>query len=121
MQPIKFLSYLQSYFYLLCGIWPLVHIHSFMYISGPKVDIWLVKTVGVLISIIGLTILSAAQNKRLDSEIFILAFFTAASLAVIDVVYVFKGVISSVYLIDAAIEIILAGAWLFLKKDCYNV
>jgi hypothetical protein len=40
-------------FYLVSGLWPLVHLQSFLTVTGPKTDLWLVKTLGVLISVIG--------------------------------------------------------------------
>jgi hypothetical protein len=33
------------------GLWPLVSIGTFQQVTGPKTDLWLVKTVGVLIAV----------------------------------------------------------------------
>ncbi len=38
----------QGLYLLLTGMWPLVHYRSFEWVSGPKVDDWLVKCVGGL-------------------------------------------------------------------------
>jgi hypothetical protein len=56
----------QGAYYLLTGVWPLVSIGSFQRVTGPKTDLWLVKTVGLLISVIG-GVLGLAGWQRRDS------------------------------------------------------
>jgi len=43
----------QGVYFLLTGIWPLLSMRTFEAVTGPKVDRWLVKTVGVLVAVIG--------------------------------------------------------------------
>ena len=38
--------------YLATGLWPLFNIESFQQVTGPKTDLWLVRTVGVLVDLI---------------------------------------------------------------------
>ena len=52
----------QGVYYLVTGIWPLVHMGSFQRVTGPKVDGWLVQTAGVLITAIGATLLAIAYG-----------------------------------------------------------
>lgn len=51
----------QGLYFLVTGIWPLVHIKSFQWVTGPKVDLWLVKTVGVLIAVMGAVLTLAGR------------------------------------------------------------
>lgn len=51
------------------------------------------------------------QGIRLTNEIALLAIGTAAGLAVIDLIYALTGLISAVYLADAAVEIALSILW----------
>lgn len=97
----------QSIYFLLTGIWPLISINTFQAVTGPKVDLWLVKMVGLLAAVIGVSLLLTAIYKRLLLEMFILAISSAASFAIIDVVYALSGRISPIYLLDAAVQIIL--------------
>ncbi|HEX3035233.1 MAG TPA: hypothetical protein VHT73_08880 [Thermodesulfobacteriota bacterium] len=97
----------QSIYFLLTGIWPLISIESFQAVTGPKVDLWLVKMVGLLAAVIGLSLLVATVYKRLLLETFILAIGSAASFAIIDLVYAPSGRISPIYLLDAAFQVIL--------------
>jgi hypothetical protein len=102
----------QGGFYLVTGIWPLLSIRSFEWVTGPKRDRWLVKTVGVLIAVIGGVTALAGQRKCVTPEIALLAGGSAAGLATIDVVYVRRGRIRPIYLLDAISEVGLIVAWL---------
>jgi hypothetical protein len=104
-------AFTQGVFYLLAGIWPLIHITSFVAVTGPKTDLWLVKTVGVLVTIIGMVVLSALRSHRITGEIVLLAVASALGLAGIDIVYTLSGTISLIYLADAVLEIGLAIGW----------
>jgi hypothetical protein len=102
----------QGVYFVATGVWPLVSIRTFMAVTGPKTDLWLVKTVGVLVTVIGATILCAAYRRRIDLEILVLAVGSAAALTAIDVIYVSKRVIAPIYLADAVLEIGLIAWWL---------
>lgn len=102
---------IQAFYFLVTGLWPLLEIRSFQKISGPKTDLWLVKTVGVLISVIGGVIAAAGMRGRITPEVAGLAMGSSAGLAVIDVYYSSRGHISRVYLLDALAEVAIIVAW----------
>ena len=110
------IAWIQGVFYLATGAWALVDLDSFLAVTGPKVEHWLVKTVGSLVAVIGVVFLSAARNRRVSSEIALLGIGCALALAAIDVFYVSVGRISSIYLLDAAAEVGLAAAWLLAGR-----
>jgi hypothetical protein len=105
------LALIQGVYFLATGLWPLFHITSFQMVTGPKTDLWLVKTVGVLVSVIGAVLIAASRNRRITNEIVLLAAGSALGLAGIDLVYALSGRISAVYLGDAVLEIGLAAFW----------
>ena len=105
------LALIQGIFYVATGVWPLIDIVSFQVVTGPKTDLWLVKTVGVLVTVIGLVLLSAARSRRVTAEMVLLAVGSALGLAGIDLIYALSGRISAVYLADAVVEIGLAVLW----------
>ena len=105
------LARVQGWFYLLTGLWAIVDLDSFQRVTGPKTDLWLVKTVGVLVVVIGATLLAAARERRYGAPIVLLAVGSALGLAGIDLVYALGGRISRIYLLDAAAEIGLAVLW----------
>ncbi|HEX2979692.1 MAG TPA: hypothetical protein VHO48_05470 [Anaerolineaceae bacterium] len=102
----------QGGFYLITGLWPLIHSASFERVTGPKADLWLVKTVGVLVSVIGGILLAAGLRRRPRPEVSALGIGSAASLAGVDLVYTAQQRISPVYRLDAAAEIGLIVLWL---------
>jgi hypothetical protein len=107
------LSLAQGVGYVLTGVWPLVSIRTFEMVTGPKTDRWLVKTVGVLVSVIGMVLIVAGVRRRTTAEIPLLAAGSAAGLSAIDVIYSSRGRISKVYLLDALAEMALLGAWAY--------
>ncbi len=106
----------QGIFYLITGIWPLVSIRSFQAVTGPKVDLWLVKTLGVLITTVGAVLTIAGIRRNVSPEIKALAIGSAGGFTAIDTVYVARGRISPIYLVDAAAEACLILLWLFVIR-----
>ena len=75
---------LQGLYYLVTGLWPLIHLASFEAVTGPKTDDWLVKMVGLLAAAIGAALLTAArQSSRGSSEILVLAVGSAGAFAAV--------------------------------------
>ena len=108
------LARLQAIFYVVTGIWPFVSMRTFEAVTGPKVDRWLVKTVGALVAVIGSALALASRRRQFAPEVVLVAAGSAAALATIDTVYVAKRRISPVYLLDAVAEIGLVAAWVRL-------
>lgn len=111
MSDFGLLCLVQGFYYLLSGLWPVVSMSSFLKVTGPKADLWLVKTVAVLVSVIGGVLLLAAARQQNAPEILLLAVASALGLAAIDVIYVSKKVIGPIYLADAAVELALVVFW----------
>jgi uncharacterized membrane protein len=111
---LPWLAGAQAVYFVVTGVWPLVSIRTFMAVTGPKSDIWLVKTVGLLVTVIGAAIGIAAWNDRFTPEVFVLAVGSAAALGAVDVYYHLRGVIARIYLLDAVAEAVLIVAWCVL-------
>jgi hypothetical protein len=110
---------IQGLFYFATGVWPLAHIESFVAVTRPKTDLWLVYTVGVIIAVIGVALLHAAGRRSFSPCLAILAIGVALGLTAIDVIFVLRQVIDPIYLADAAVEVILVVAWRgsLLRRD----
>jgi len=104
------LAIAQGVYFAATGVWPLIDMRSFERVTGPKADKWLVRTVGVLVAVIGGTLI-AAGRREVSSELSGLAAGSAAGLACIDVRYASKRRISPIYLADAAVEAAFVSAW----------
>jgi hypothetical protein len=108
----RLLLLLQGGYYLLTGVWPLVSIGSFQAVTGRKTDLWLVKTVGVLVGVIGVVLLASGLRRgRSEPEVVALACGSAAGLAAIDTIYAARRTISPIYLLDALAEMVLIAAF----------
>lgn len=110
----RLLLLVQGVYFLITGIWPLVHLPSFEAISGPKTDNWLVRTVGVLVTVIGAVLCLVGRRERppVSTEVALLGVGSAAGLAAIDVIYVARRRISPVYLLDVLLEGSFIVAWI---------
>ncbi|HET6614801.1 MAG TPA: hypothetical protein VFH62_02840 [Dehalococcoidia bacterium] len=102
----------QGTFFVASGVWPLINMPSFEAVTGPKMDRWLVKTVGALVAVSGAAMASAGLRGRITPETRLLAMGSSLALAAIDVVYARRKRISRIYLLDAVAEIGLVLAWL---------
>ena len=107
----------QGVYYVTTGMWPLVNMRSFERVTGPKIDKWLVKTVGVLVTTIGGALLVAASRRRISPEARVLAAGSAIGLAAIDVYYVAKRRIAPIDLLDALTELALVSSAGIAAKD----
>ena len=102
----------QGLYFVATGVWPLVHMPSFLAVTGPKTDLWLVETVGILVGAIGVSLLISAARGPIRDEVIIAAIVSAVGLTAIDILYVTRGVIRKVYLADAFLEVLFVGGWL---------
>src|ERR1041385_8545357 len=97
----------QGLYFFISGIWPLLSMKTFLAVTGPKTDLWLVKTVGIILAVIGAVLIFAYIHAQVYSSIIVLGLGSALGLSIIEFVYVAKRVISPVYLGDAILELIL--------------
>ncbi|HEX6982704.1 MAG TPA: hypothetical protein VF181_08075 [Balneolaceae bacterium] len=111
---VNYLTIAQGIYFFITGIWPILHIESFIAVTGPKTDIWLVKTVGMLALAIGVGLLAAGIKRQLSLPLVLIAAGSAFGFALVDIIYVWKAVIDPIYLLDAFIELILLVFWLVL-------
>lgn len=124
----RLLLYVQGFYYGVTGVWPLVHVESFQWVTGPKydhyskydqqsaavptqADHWLLMTVGALITVVALVLLVAAWRRQAAGEVALLAVASAVALTAIDVIYVYRETIARIYLLDAAAEVVLLAGW----------
>ena len=107
----------QSIYYSLTALWGLLHIQSFMDVTGPKTDIWLVKTVSVLILPIVIGMLSGLLLRAHPVPVILLATSAALGFAAIDFYYTARSTIRWVYALDGAVQVLLLAVWLYLLRN----
>ncbi len=102
-------------YYLVTGVWPLFSISSFQRVTGQKIDLRLVKTVGALITVIGTVLVLAGVRNRTTPEIMTLAAGSASAFLAVDTVNVARRRISPIYLADAGAELSLILLWALIR------
>jgi hypothetical protein len=113
---LKLVPKAQALYYIPFSVWGLVNIRSFMWVTGKKEDVWLVKTVCLLLISVGAVIGQAGKKERITPEIAGLGISSAASLTAIDLWYAGKGRIRRVYLLDAIGNLGLIAGWIVALK-----
>jgi hypothetical protein len=113
----RVLLWVQGVYTLLTALWGLIDIDSFMAVTGPKTDIWLVKTVSVILVAIGVALLSFLWVQSDPLPAILLGLLTSAGLAAIDFYYSGREVISWVYALDGIAEALFTLVWLYLLSQ----
>jgi hypothetical protein len=114
MKLLRSTLQMQTVYYLITALWPLIDIKSFMVVTGPKTDTWLVKTVAVVLLAITCCFITQLITKANPLPTAILAIACCVGLTYIDCYYALNGTISKIYLLDAVLEIIFLVLWLII-------
>lgn len=104
----------QNAYILITALWPVFHMKSFLKITGFKTDVWLVKTVSALLIAISFCGFSYFFINGSYYPIAVLLCTTAGGMISVDFYYVYKKIISKVYLLDGMVEIFFLLSWFFL-------
>jgi hypothetical protein len=110
----------QAFYYLTTAAWPLLSVRTFQWVTGHKTDNWtgresdhwLLNTVCVLILAVGITLGVSAFRGQPRLEAMVLAIGAIVALTSIDLIYVPRGVIRPIYLLDALAECLLLAGWI---------
>lgn len=112
---------LQAIYVSITAIWPLVHIESFMRVTGYKTDVWLVKTVSVLLFPLMILLCGAAiKSKSIPLTHAASVISATAGLIIVELIYYFRGTIAQVYFWDAIIETIFLLWWINIFLSTYQ-
>jgi hypothetical protein len=112
MPRLSTIAIAQGAYYLVTGLWPVFHMNSFLALTGPKTDLWLVRTFGVLIAAIGAHfLLASVRRNRPPLDLRPLAMLVAGAIAGCEAYYALTGQIWAVYLLDAVLELAFVGMW----------
>jgi hypothetical protein len=104
----------QGLYYFITGLWAFLSIRTFEKVTGPKTDHWLVQTIGLMLVVIGLALITGGIRKTIAPEMAILGVGSASTLLGIDVFYASIKRISRIYLLDAVAELIFIAGWIVI-------
>jgi hypothetical protein len=89
----------QGAYYLVTGLWPVVHFRSFTVVAGPKPDRFQTQVTGALFAAIGLTLLVGEPASRATRVL-----SGASAAAAIGMTTAYRRQIRDVFWADAAVE-----------------
>lgn len=113
---LRWLLWSHATYILITAVWPIVDIESFMAVTGPKRDVWLVKTVGALLIPVAATLYSFLIIDTDRRPAILLGSLTALSFTIIDIYYAVSDVIPDIYLADAGVELIFLVGWIVVAS-----
>ena len=85
---------------------------TFIAVTGRKTDVWLVKTVGALLVVIGIALIVGSNSEEIKSSTICLGVSSALALALVDIYYGLRKFISKIYLGEAVVELIFVFLWI---------
>lgn len=94
----------QGLYYIVAGVWPVVHMRSFVAVTGDKRERWLVRTFGLLTAAVGFALLRGSSPRDAAR----LGWSAAAAIGIPDVVYWARGRLPVPYLLDGIAQLSFA-------------
>jgi hypothetical protein len=106
----------QALYFMATGLWPILHIRSFMAVTGPKTDLWLVRTVGMLVIVIGAVLWRAYRLRRHQTgTVAMLGLGSAMGFLLVDIASVLTHAVGPVYWLDAAVQLVFLFGWIVAR------
>jgi hypothetical protein len=103
----------QGIYYLLRGLWSLLHLGSVESLAETHRHVWLSEEVGVLVLVIGAALCLAAYRRQGSPEILVIAFGSALGMGLIELIFILHRRISALYLLDVFIQFGLVVFWIY--------
>ena len=105
----------QGVFYVITGLWPIVHLKSFEKVTGNKREHWLAKSMGALVTAVGAALIVGSLEARPSRTLKVLGMGSAIALGLADLVFAKNSRAPKVYLADAAAEGAALATWIIAK------
>ena len=104
---------------LAAGAWPVLHLRSFEAVTGPKLEGWLAKGVGIGMANVGASLALAGRRGEVRRPLRILGLGMALGFAALDFYYAgIRRRISPAYLFNGVAQLIFASAWIGDEIRC---
>lgn len=98
----------QGLYYVVTGLWPFLHLRSFLWVVGPKLDRFQLSVTAALIVAIGTSLLAAAVRSRPSASAAVLSIGSALAFIAVDLR--FRPILRAPNWVDFALEVGFAFA-----------
>lgn len=92
----------QGLYYVVTGLWPFLHLRSFLWVVGPKLDRFQLGVTAALIVAIGASLLAAAVRSRPSGSAAVLSIGAAVAFIAVDLR--FRAILRAPYWVDFVVE-----------------
>lgn len=123
VRPLRLAIAIQGFAYLITGLWPVLHLSSFLSVAGPKPDLYQLFATVLLVLAIGVALVIGSwpvrKNRPVDRGVYALAVATPAAFILVYLWAVAAGeALSTAYWADLVFEVVflVVLAWLGLKS-----
>jgi hypothetical protein len=117
----------QGVFYVVTGLWPIIHLRSFEKFTGRKQqrEGLLAQSMGGLIAAVGVALIAGSLEERPSRALKWLGMGSAIALGVADLVFARRGLVrhtseTKSYFADAAAEGAAIAGWIIAKPRAFN-
>jgi len=121
MRVFQLLVIVQSIYTLITAVWPIIHIESFMEVTGGKTDVWLVKTVGALLIPVSACLMAYLFINTDRRPAMILGGLSSIAFICVDFYYSLTDVICDIYMADGYLQIIFLCGWVYIALKRYSM
>lgn len=106
----------QGVFYVITGLWPIIHLRSFERITGRRREGWLAKAMGGMITAVGAALIVGSLESKAPRSLRVLGMGSALALGLADLVFATRGrKAQKAYLADAVAEGAAFTGWVIAK------
>lgn len=110
----RWVPLIQGLYVLMTALWPLLYLENFIQVTGPKTDIWLVRAISFLLLPYAVFCFWTALVQRPVPQVLSGSMMLmGVSLAGVEFYYATHRVISTLYELDAVLQILFAVWWAF--------
>lgn len=108
------LELVQGVYYIVLGLWPVVHAASFQRLTGglDLSDLWQLRTLGLVLAVIGVSLLWAVRRRSVAPEAAIVACGVAAVMAIMNLVNITVKAYPPIYCFDCLIQVGFVYGWI---------
>ena len=114
-QPAQRAGQMQGGYYLLGGLWRLLHPRSFERIAGPKPDQFQTDVSAALFTAVGAALIAGTMKSAPHGPVRVLAISAPVAVAIIDLRH--RQQIRGLFRLEAALEIAFAAAAVLTRRS----
>ena len=114
---------IQGVYLLIIALWPLLHLSSFLTITGIESDSWMLRTTGVYVLAVSFCLLLSYYLRKYSWPVTIMAIMTAVGCLYMDGYYYYRHdqLPLTVYIVDFVVQLAFVICWIAILSRHYVI